>query len=90
MKVHIDIVGEYKVGDPCPHGYNDRAEWNAVHAAAGLKQERCGVCSLWQWPHELASEKRSFMASRTKHGPANVKVEYRICNECVAKEKKPA
>jgi len=84
----IDIGSSFKVGDPCPTGYNDRIAWAQVHMDAGLKQERCGHCSLWFWPHELHPETRSFMASRIKHGPANVKVEYRVCLTCHEKGEK--
>src|SRR5580658_4318255 len=72
--LHIDATPIFKVGDPCPDGYIARQEWAQVHLDAGLKQEQCGYCLLWKFPHELHHKPMHFMASRTKHGPKNVKI----------------
>lgn len=82
----IDVIPTFKIGDPCPEGYGARIEWNNVHARAGLKQERCGMCMLWKWPHEMNSKIHVSYASRTKRGPTNVRMESRYCLECDPKE----
>lgn len=52
---HIDMVGDYKPGDPRPEGYMDWHEWARVQTKAGLRQVRCGVCSKWKFPQELSA-----------------------------------
>jgi uncharacterized OB-fold protein len=55
--VHMDIVPEYKVGDPCPDGYTQWHEWARVQHRGGLRQAQCPDCGLWLFPQERAGHK---------------------------------
>lgn len=85
--IFIDCSGDFKVGDPCPDGYIDREEWAKVHLKAGLKQEECGMCMKWCFPHELSDQIKSmkaieeFRIGRKKHFRP-VELTWRICKKC--------
>lgn len=49
----LDFVGDYKPGDMPPDGYCDWFAWAEVQEKAGLKQERCAKCGLFNFPQEL-------------------------------------
>lgn len=53
---HMDVAGDYKVGDPEPEGYTDWIEWCEVHRKAKLKQYPCSTCSRWKWTTQLTLE----------------------------------
>lgn len=55
----VTVAGDFKPGDPPPTGYNDWHEWAAVQTKSGLKQVRCGRCSLWKFPQELTGRKQT-------------------------------
>jgi hypothetical protein len=78
----LDTTPVFKVGDPCPDGYIARQEWAQVHLDAGQKQMQCGGCGLWMFPHELNPKIFTTMASRTKYGQANIRIETQYCHEC--------
>lgn len=87
MRGHIDCGGFFKVGDPCPDGYGARIDWFEVHEKAGLKQEYCGWCCRWHFPHELSPKVHELKAFSIKKGKrVEVVVKYRICLECEKKE----
>ena len=46
------IMPDYKAGDPPPSGYLQWHEWARAQIKAGLRQRRCRVCGLWQFPQE--------------------------------------
>jgi hypothetical protein len=50
----------YKAGDPPPpdHAYSAWHEWAAIQHKAGLRQVRCGQCSLYRYPQELSDQVR--------------------------------
>jgi hypothetical protein len=48
----IRVVPVFKVGDPRPEGYVERAEWARVQMAAGRRQKRCSKCGRWVFPGE--------------------------------------
>lgn len=81
MRGRIDVTPDFKVGDPCPDGYIARQEWAEVHLKAGLKQEQCGRCSLWFFPHQL-SDQIDKCTAHTRCGN-QVKIELVICLKCV-------
>jgi hypothetical protein len=54
---HIDSSPTSHPGDMPPDGYTSRAQWADVQLAAGLKQRRCGNCSMWFFPQELSGHK---------------------------------
>lgn len=86
MKTIIDTTPCFRVGDPEPDGYVARIEWAQVHLDAGLRQQRCGSCFMWHFPHQMSDRVYVNYASRTKHGPATVRLEHRYCLDC---EKRP-
>lgn len=51
--LHIDIVPEFKAGDPAPQGYTEWHEWAAVQHRAGLRQTRCKRCGKWLFPQQI-------------------------------------
>ncbi|MGR9386401.1 hypothetical protein [Rhizobium leguminosarum] len=53
---HIHIMPTYRGGDPAPTGYLEWHEWARVQLRAGLRQQRCGKCNLYNFPQELTSE----------------------------------
>lgn len=46
------IMPTYKAGDPPPTGYLQWHEWARAQIKGGLRQRRCRVCGLWQFPQE--------------------------------------
>lgn len=85
LKAFIDEVPTFKMGDPCPDGYNARIEWASVHMRAGLKQKRCCICCLWCFPHELSGivwKSEAFDNRGKVHT-----LESPICKDCEAKRK---
>lgn len=56
----ITFTDSYKAGDPPPpdHDYNGWHDWAAVQHKAGLRQVRCGQCSLYRFPQELSDQLR--------------------------------
>lgn len=76
---HIDYVGNYKPGDLPPSGYCDWHEWATVQHNAGLRQQRCGICSRLGFPQELSDKTITHKDSRGKrhHSP--------VCKKCDAK-----
>ena len=49
----MNIQGEYKPGDPRPEGYLAVEQWARDQMRGGLRQFRCPVCGLWQFPQEI-------------------------------------
>jgi hypothetical protein len=85
----LSVVGEYKVGDPPPVGYNDWHEWARVQYEGGLRQKPCGRCNKWVFPQEVArTEKRTVMGYRTKRDAQTerngvmLSISEPICQEC--------
>lgn len=82
--IHIDAVGEYKPGDLPPEGYNEWHEWARVQKKAGIRQERCGLCSLWRTPQEMSD---SILESHNWDQYGNeVIVKSPVCLKCHAKK----
>ncbi len=79
---HLDFAGEYQPGDQPPSGYPDQYEWAMVQEKAGLRQRRCCQCAKFKYPQELSHIRNVSYASRTKRGPANVRIEGALCNNC--------
>lgn len=52
--VYLELVGDYKSGDPAPSGYSDWFEWAKVQHRGGLRQKRCGGCLKYWFPQELS------------------------------------
>ncbi len=65
----LTVAGAYKPGDQAPHG-------------AGLRQEECGKCGKWKYPHELSGQKIKWTA--LKRGGREVTGYLSVCNACVA------
>ena len=94
----LSFVGTYKPGDLPPIGYNDWHEWARVQEKAGLRQVRCGHCSLWRYPQEIArTEQHETILYRTKRDAMSQRnglkrvVLMPICLKCAEpKEQKPA
>ena len=49
---------EYKLGDPMPDGYLDRAAWARAQMKAGARQYRCPRCSLYHFTMAECKEPR--------------------------------
>ena len=81
----ISIVGEYEPGDPPPSGYIDQQEWAKVQMKAGLKQEACGQCGLWNFPQEM-SEVVLSMPAWNKAGEEVILTDP-LCKKCEAAAK---
>lgn len=80
---YILVAGTYKVGDPEPEGYIDRQEWAQVHLDAGLKQHQCGICCLWQFPHQLSDRVLTTKAFTSRGKEVILKDP--VCLKCAAK-----
>jgi hypothetical protein len=78
--IHICFAGTFKPGDPPPLGYCDWHAWAEVQMKAGLKQETCGYCGLWQFPQELSGKTIQYGAF-TPTGK-RVLVTKPLCLEC--------
>lgn len=52
LPVFLDLVADYKPGDPRPEGYNEFFAWAEVQDKAGIKQTYCRTCRLWLYPQE--------------------------------------
>lgn len=50
----IDPV--FKAGDQPPKSYLAWHEWAAVQTRAGLRQRRCPVCKLYNFPQETCCD----------------------------------
>lgn len=80
--ITLTYGGDYKPGDPPPTGYTDWHAWADVQHKAGLRQKQCGRCSRWKYPQELSGLVDVGFASKTKCGPANVRIESPVCIQC--------
>lgn len=85
----LTVTGTYKPGDPPPSGHNDWHAWAEVQHKAGLRQQRCGICSRFKFPQEIArTERRETVKYRTKRDAIAKKNGVRyveqvpICNDC--------
>ena len=82
----VTVAGDFKPGDPPPTGYNDWHEWAAVQTKSGLKQVRCGRCSLWKFPQELSGTVDKSVAYKTNRDAMNeanpVEVKSPVCLDC--------
>ena len=76
---HLDYVGEYKPGDPPPDGYCDWHAWAETQYKAGLRQKRCGICSLLGFPQELSGKTVSGIDARKR------RYVQPVCKKCEAK-----
>ncbi len=45
-------MSAYKPGDPPPKGYINHHVWAAAQKRGGLKQKRCPICYLYNFPQE--------------------------------------
>lgn len=84
-RVMIDATKDFKVGDPCPHGYVARQEWAEVHYNAGLRQKECCACMRWKFPHELSEKVLESFAYRDSALTQPFQIISRICLECESK-----
>lgn len=82
----LDVSGTYKPGDQAPTGYNDWHEWASVQHKAGLRQQRCGKCSLMKYPQELSGQIISMKATTRKYGGQTVTLTWPVCNACAAND----
>ena len=55
-KAILDVVDDYKVGDPAPEGYLAWHEWARVQYKGGLRQLR-GPCGHWLFPQQHATHR---------------------------------
>ena len=83
----LDVSGSYKPGEQPPTGYMNWHEWASVQHKAGLRQARCGKCSLMKYPQELSGETISMKATTRKYGGETVTLTRPVCNACAANDK---
>lgn len=50
--IHIDIVEDFKPGDPPPENHAEWQEWAQVQLKAGILQKRCPACKRLRFPNE--------------------------------------
>ena len=50
--VYLEVIPDFKPGDPRPEGYNEFFAWVEVQKKAGIKQTYCRTCRLWLFPQE--------------------------------------
>lgn len=77
---YVDCGGDYSPGDPPPEGYCQWHEWAQVQYKAGLRQQRCGICSLWKFPQELSGETLELELFRSDGAKVNLLDP--ICKDC--------
>ncbi len=80
----LDVSGTYKPGDQAPAGYNNWHEWARIQHKAGLRQRRCGRCSLMKYPQEMSDKTDTMKATTRKYGGDTVTLTWPICNACAA------
>lgn len=74
----------FKAGDPAPEGYLAWHSWAYEQDKAGLRQVRCGCCTLWNFPQELSSVVIESMTYNRRGDPVGV-TKSRVCLKCETK-----
>lgn len=77
----LEYVGDYAPGDPPPDGYCDWHAWAEIQYKSGLRQKRCGICSLFAFPQELSDKTVSGTDAKKRRfvRPVCKKCEGKLC-----------
>ena len=77
---------KWAVGSQPPDGYVAWHEWAKAQHEGGLRQKRCGLCSLCRFPQEMSGRTVTSYPTRGKGGP-KVKVTSPVCRKCASRKK---
>jgi hypothetical protein len=87
VRAILEIVPDYRPGDPPPIGYTQWHEWAEVQVAAGLRQDKCCYCGLFKFPQELSGKTHTSTAEVRQRGqpPRRETIVGKVCAECACK-----